>query len=110
MTDIVETWIDVPGLRPEVVHTATGAIRQDDNLQERLPEVQAALDARPWLKDLWRDIRQGRRSATVVVCLGGLLVVTAVGAEFEFGMRRGRDVRDLVKLLKVARRAARLKR
>jgi hypothetical protein len=89
---VVESFIEVPGLRP------------GDNLQDRLPELIRAIRERPWLKDFWRDVRRGKRSAIVVVALGGVFVLTAVGAEFEFGLRRGRDVREFAKLLKQARR------
>jgi hypothetical protein len=92
---IVESFIEVPGLRP------------GDNLQDRLPEIVHAIRERPWLKDFWRDIRAGKRSAVVVVALGGVFMVTAVGAEFEFGVRRGRDIREFAQLLKQARRLVR---
>jgi hypothetical protein len=94
---IVESFIEVPGLRP------------GDNLQERLPELIGAIRQRPWLKDFWRDVRRGKRSAVVVVALGGVFVVTAVGAEFEFGLRRGRDIREFAQVLKQARRFVRRK-
>lgn len=94
---IVESFIEVPGLRP------------GDNLQDRLPELVHAIRERPWLKDFWRDIRTGKRSAVVVVALGGVFMVTAVGAEFEFGVRRGRDIREFAQVLKQARRLVRRK-
>ena len=92
---IVESFIEVPGLRP------------GDNVQEKLPELIQAIRQRPWLKDFWRDVRRGKRSAIVVVALGGVVVMTAVGAEFEFGLRRGRDVREFAQVLKQARRLIR---
>lgn len=92
MDQIVETFIEVPGLRP------------GDNLQDRMPELIHAIRSRPWLKDFWRDVRRGNRSAVVVVALGGVVLMSAVGAEFEFGLRRGRDVRDFVQVLKQAKR------
>ena len=95
---IVESFIEVPGLRP------------GDNLQDKVPELIHAIRERPWLKDFWRDIRGGKRSAIVVVALGGVFVVTAVGAEFEFGLRRGRDIREFAQVLKQARRLVRRKR
>jgi hypothetical protein len=95
---IVESFIEVPGLRP------------GDNLQDKLPELITAIRQRPWLKDFWRDVRRGKRSAIVVVALGGVFVVTAVGAEFEFGVRRGRDIREFAQVLKQARRLVRRKR
>ena len=94
---IVESFIEVPGLRP------------GDNLQDRLPDLIHAIRERPWLKDFWRDVRRGKRSAIVVVALGGVFVITAVGAEFEFGLRRGRDIREFAQVLKQARRFVRRK-
>jgi hypothetical protein len=95
MDQIVETWIEVPGLRP------------NDNLQDRLPELTQAIRSRPWLKDFWRDVRRGKRSAIVVVALGGVVMMTAMGAEFEFGLRRGRDIREFAQVLKQARHLVR---
>ena len=89
---IVESFIEVPGLRPS------------DDVQDKLPELISAIRSRPWLKDFWRDVRRGKRSAVITVVLGGVVVVTAMGAEFEFGLRRGRDVREFAQLLKHARR------
>ena len=94
---IVESFIEVPGLRP------------GDNVQDRLPELIGAIRSRPWLKDFWRDVRRGKRSAIVVVVLGGVVVMTAMSAEFEFGLRRGRDVREFAQVLKQARRLVRRK-
>jgi hypothetical protein len=95
MDQIVETWIEVPGLRP------------NDNLQDRMPELIQAIRSRPWLKDFWRDVRRGKRSAIVVVALGGVVVMTAMSAEFEFGLRRGRDIREFAQVLKQARHLVR---
>jgi hypothetical protein len=95
MNQIVETWIEVPGLRPT------------DDVQDKLPDLIHAIRTRPWLKDFWRDVRRGKRSAIVVVTLGGIVVVTAMSAEFEFGLRRGRDVREFAQVLRQARHLVR---
>jgi hypothetical protein len=104
---IVEIWIEIPGLRPELVRWSTGEIVGSDNLQERILELRDAIRTRPWLKDLWRDIRRGERTATVVVALGGLRVVTASAPEFRFGIQGSRDIHDIVRRFKHARRMAR---
>ena len=54
-------------------------------------------------------MRRGKRSAIVVVALGGVFMVTAVGAEYEFGVRRGRDIREFAHVLKQARHMVRRK-
>jgi hypothetical protein len=92
---IVESFIEVPGLRP------------GDAVQDKLPELLHAISQRPWLKDFWRDVRRGKRSAIVVVVLGGVVVMTAMSAEVEFGLRRGRDVREFAQVLKQTRRLIR---
>src|SRR4051812_41187611 len=107
---IAQTEINIPGLKPDKVYppifnNKSGKIMregytQEANLSEKSQEIRDEIKKRPWLRNLWRDIRAGKKSAIVTVVLGGLVITTAAGAEFEFGIRHGRDIKEIRNLLK----------
>ena len=64
-------------------------------------------------RSLIEALQHLRRDALLrggAAALGGVFMLTAVGAEVEFGVRRGRDVREFAQLLKQARQLVRRKR
>ena len=56
---IAQSVIPIPGLRPEL-HDSHDTLIRESNLDEKTSELQAALDARPWFKDLLRDATKYR--------------------------------------------------
>jgi hypothetical protein len=107
--DIVQSVIPIPGLRPEL-HSLKDEVIRESNLPEKLDEVSEAIAARPWLSRLIRDDHAGRRTAVVTTSLGALVVTAAVGAGLELGLRHGKDLRELSRLVKGWRKRSRKRR
>ena len=103
--EIAQVVIPVPGLRPELHSTSNEVIRKS-NLEDKLQEVAEAMRSRPWLGRLIRDVNAGRRTAVVTTSLGALVMTVAVGAGLELGVRHGKDLRDLARLVNNWRRRA----
>ncbi|MBI4039060.1 hypothetical protein HY384_03830 [Candidatus Daviesbacteria bacterium] len=97
----VESVIPVSGLRPPVLN-GNGEIAVDGrtnqflegNLEDKMPEIAEIIAKRyHWVSRLAEEVRQHKKSAIVVAALGGLTILSAVGAGFEFGVRHGEDIR-----------------
>lgn len=113
----VEAVIDVEGLMPatmEKVLKLTWRGNQPefqveeereipDNLDDRLPRVAEEIEKRPWILQLIQDVHDGKKSAIFKVSLGALVVFAALGSGFEFGIRGGRDIRELHSRLRALR-------
>ena len=97
---IAEARIPVTGLQPPVHDTKRGEVIKEGNLTNRLPELNDAIDKRPWFRQLLKDVRAGKKSAVVTTALGGIVITAAIGAGFEFGIRHGQDLREFSKLLR----------
>ena len=96
--DIVQSVIPIPGLRPEL-HSLRDTVIRESNLEEKLDEVDEATRVRPWLSRLVRDVQAGRKTAVVTTSLGALVVTAAIGAGLELGVRHGKDLRELNRLV-----------
>ena len=96
--EIAQVVIPVPGLRPEL-HSTTDEVIRQSNLEDKLEEVAEAMRSRPWLGRLVRDVQAGRKTAVVTTSLGALVVTVAVGAGLELGVRHGKDLRELSRLV-----------
>ncbi|MBI2074646.1 MAG: hypothetical protein HYT83_02275 [Candidatus Levybacteria bacterium] len=106
---LVQTIIPIAGLRPEYTRRRLDLVRGGaqpefvireethvgDNLGEKLVEVEQVVAEKPWLRKLLEDVVNGERSAVFIVTLGALVITTAVGAGYEFGVRGGRDLKEL---------------
>ena len=96
--EIAQSVIPIPGLRPEL-HSIRDEVIRDSNLEDKLEEVDQAMRSRPWLSRLLRDVQAGRKTAVVTTSLGALVVTAAVGAGLELGVRHGRDLREVARLV-----------
>jgi hypothetical protein len=98
ISHIVQSVIPVPGLRPELRDQRSVLIRES-NLHEKVAELEAAVEACPWFRDLLDDVRANRKTSIVSISLGALVLTSAVGAGIELGIRHGRDLREVGALL-----------
>lgn len=97
----VQSIIDVPGLRPPVldrngkiaVDTKTGQALSG-NIDSKLSAIEKSVrEEHGWFPHLVQAVRNNRRSAIVVVATGSLMILSAVGTGYEFGVRHGEDIR-----------------
>ena len=96
----------MPGLRPDL-HSIKDEVIRRGNLEDKLEEVAEAMRSRPWFGRLVRDVHSGRKTAVVTTSLGALVVTVAVGAGLELGVRHGKDLREIGRLVHNWRRRAR---
>lgn len=88
----VEIQLVVPGLMPS-------SKDRPGNLEDKLPEIQKELERRKGLKSLFADVRDHKTKAIFWTAAGGLFIVAvATAAGIELG-RKGKDLRELEKLL-----------
>jgi hypothetical protein len=97
----VQSKVEVPGLMPPVL-TPEGKVKQPDNLAEKAEEIKRIADEKPWLKSLISDVRQGKKSAIFTVGVGSIIIFSAV-VGFEFGLRHGKDIRELSRIIRSSR-------
>lgn len=107
--ELAQSVIPIPGLRPEV-HSIRDEVIRESNLEDKLEEVDRAMRSRPWLSRLIRDVQADRKTAVVTTSLGALVVTAAVGAGLELGVRHGRDLREIARLVRNWRRRAKQRR
>jgi hypothetical protein len=91
---IVQSVIPIPGLKPEL-RDARSSIVRESNLTDKLEELDEAVEARPWLRQLIHDVADNKKTSIVTISLGALVITTALGAGVELGIRHGRDLREL---------------
>lgn len=98
----IESVIRVIGLRPPVLDS-NGQVGIDGrtnkpcegNLEEKLPEIEKIIKrAHHWLPRLVGEVTAHKKSAIVFAAVGGLTILSAVGAGYEFGIKHGEDIRD----------------
>ncbi|HEY1294325.1 MAG TPA: hypothetical protein VGJ60_14710 [Chloroflexota bacterium] len=95
---IVQSVIPIPGLRPELRNSQNAVVRES-NLTDKLDELDEAVQSRPWLRQLLREVAENKKTSIVTLSLGALVVTTAIGAGIELGIRQGRDLREIGTLL-----------
>lgn len=96
---VVQLGVDVPELRPEN-RDSNGRVTKLSNLSDISIEANKVLSEKPWYRTLIGDVRKSRKSAIFIVSLGSLIIFVAGMGGFEFGVRNGKDLRILPKLLK----------
>lgn len=97
---IAQTDVLVPGLKPDVRADVNGPIVKASNLEGLTDKVRDTLDEKPWYKHLLTDVLEGKKSAVFIVSsIGVLTIFAATAAGVEFGIRHGRDLRELQNLL-----------
>ncbi len=99
----VQSVIPIPGLKPELRDSHDAVIRES-NLHDKLDELDEAVNARPWLRQLLHDVAENKKTSIVTISLGALVLTTALGAGIELGIRHGRDLREVGALLEGAAR------
>lgn len=101
--------IPIAGLMPESVRAIVRGVRREagrlivdkvqeykpDNLLEKLSEVDAVTQQNPWLERLFQDASQGKKSAIFTIGVGTLSIIAAATAGVEFGVRGGKDIKEL---------------
>ncbi len=90
---VIRQEIEVPGLK-------AGNHRSVSNYTELPEEKRRIFSEKPWYRILLSDVRKHKKSAIFVTTFGGVIIFVAGVAGFEFGVRDGRDLRILPKLLK----------
>ncbi len=96
---LAQTHISIPGLTPDI-QGADGKIVARGNFKELSQEVKRTLAREPWFKELLKNVRQDKQSAIFYGVVGGLTIIAATTMGFEFGIRHGKDLKILPKLLK----------
>lgn len=96
---IVRLEVSIPRLKPDSVD-ADGKITKPGNLFQMTAEASEELSKKPWYKSLLTDVRKYRKSAVFITSLGSIAIFVAGAAGFEFGVRHGRDLKILPKILK----------
>lgn len=97
----VQVNIDVPGVRP-TLRRENGQLQVTSNLEK--PEVAEQLskevhEKKPWfVTSLKEAVLRGERSGIWIPVVGGVSVFVAA-AGFEFGIRHGKDIKELYALL-----------
>lgn len=91
--------VNIPRLKPDSV-SAEGKIIRPGNLFKMTAETNEELAKKPWYKTLLSDVRKHRKSAVFITSLGSIAIFVAGAAGFEFGVRHGRDLKILPKILK----------
>lgn len=93
---LAQTSLSVPGLMPPT-YDIGGKIKTGDNLQEKLSEIDTLIagEDHSWYQRLVNDVMSSRKSAIFKIAVGSIIVFAATGAGFEFGIRHGRDIREL---------------
>ena len=96
---VVQVDVSIPGLRPEI-HGSDGKISRLSNLSNLAKQAREIFSEKPWYRPLLSDVRQGKKSAIFVTALGGITIFVAAAAGFEFGVRHGKDLKHLPRILK----------
>lgn len=91
--------VDVPGLKPDL-RDGNGKVRKPSNLLDLSEEANKIFSEKPWYRALLTDVRKHRKSAIFITSLGSIAIFVAGAAGFEFGVRHGRDLNVLPKILK----------
>ena len=91
--------VDVPGLKPDQ-RDSNGRVKIPNNLFDLSREASKIFSEKPWYRDLLTDVRKHRKSAVFITSLGSIAIFVAGAAGFEFGVRHGRDLNVLPKILK----------
>lgn len=96
-TDVPIAQIDIkiPKLIPEIPHS-NGSVLRESNLKDLADEAGEIFNEKPWFRPLSEEIEQHKKSATFVIVLGGISIFVAASAGFEFGIRHGKDIKDLI--------------
>lgn len=100
----VQSVIDISGLIPPTLDS-NGQIAIDKrtgqtlvgNLDKKLPEIEEVVKkSHSWLYRLAGEVRDHKKSAIVFAVTGGIMVLSAIGARYEFGVRHGEDLKTFI--------------
>lgn len=77
---------------PEIYKKVVRSFRETDPKKQEEDAVASA----PWFKDLIKDVKAGKKTALIEAGAGVLMFFVAVGAGYEFGVRKGIDLREWI--------------
>ncbi len=97
----VQTELKVAGLTPGVYDQDNNCIRPD-NLHARLPQLEQEIANKPWFLRLLEDVHQGVYTGNETIHHSRIIITVALATALgvEFGIRGGRDLKDLRKSVK----------
>lgn len=87
--------IIIPGLHPDAGNPDSKTFHPS-NLDDLMPDVAQALGKREWFGKLAQDVLDNKKSAVFVTLVGGIVIFAAAGVGYEFGLRKGKDIRHLI--------------
>lgn len=90
--------VNIPPLRPDAIDTH-GKIIRPSNLLAHARMARESILNTSWYGPVMKAVREHKKDAIFVTGLGVITIFVA-GAGFEFGVRHGRDIRILQKMLK----------
>jgi hypothetical protein len=97
--------VTVGGIYPELGEEGQKGYRPSNVFDEKVfPRVAEALKNREWFGKLAQDVLDNKKSAVFVVMVSGIVIFAAAGAGYEFGIRKGKDIRHLVSGINQLRR------
>lgn len=99
LTLIAQVDVEVLGLKPET-RDRNGNISDPGNLADLAEKTQKIFVEKPWFQPLLDDVLQHKKSAVFITAAGLIIIFVATAAGFEFGIRHGRDLRDLQDILR----------
>ncbi|OGH10670.1 MAG: hypothetical protein A2857_01970 [Candidatus Levybacteria bacterium RIFCSPHIGHO2_01_FULL_36_15] len=93
----------ITGLRPVLYDEKRKKVISPGNLEtpDTINTIKDELGKhKEWFSKLMKDIKHDKKTGIFVAGTGSLVVFIAAGAGFEFGIRGGRDLKELPGLLK----------
>ena len=90
---VVSERIPMGGIRPDMVGPDNTV--REGNFNDKRTLILEELNKRPWFRALAEDVQANRKSAILVTFVGGVMIIAVAAAGYEFGIRHGRDIRQL---------------
>jgi len=90
---VVSENIPMGGIKPDMVLRDDTIV--EGNFHEKKDLILQELNKHPWFMTLAEDVRTNRKSAILVTFVGGVAIIAAAAAGYEFGIRHGRDIKQL---------------
>lgn len=96
----VQAELEVPGLVPwryDKRFKKERKVIRPDNLKEKLPILEQEIASKPWFKDLLEEVHAGEKKGIFTIHPGRIIITVALATAIgvEFGIRGGRDLKEL---------------
>ena len=96
----VQTVIEVAGLTPGVYDKDNNCVKPS-NLTDKLPQLEREIAGKPWFSRLLDEVHLGEKKGIYAITPGRLIItVAAAFLGVEFGIRGGRDLKELRETVK----------